>query len=161
MRVRVILAGCRTLLWYKMSDSSVDWKNLGGMNVNDLRDACSKLGLNVDGKATKKNLVKMLENYHKKEHPYSPILASVPSPQSPSAGSPTNPTAVYQVATKSNDKTAGQVHSPRAMSPSIKERSPLSRTKASKPKPLNVKKFTFVVVLMCLSLATSIYLYFH
>ncbi|EAY06919.1 hypothetical protein TVAG_057130 [Trichomonas vaginalis G3] len=145
-----------------MSDSSIDWHNLNGMAIADLKDACTRYSINVDGKPTKKTLIKALENYHNTNYPNSPKIENHGSRES-SPAQQLSPRSVSPVIAnkKKNVSQFETPKEPRAVSPSIKERTALGSKKSVSPKKLNRRKFFFVASGAIFFLLLSIYLYLN
>ena len=47
---------------------SFNWENIEALSLTQLKEACSKHGINVDGKLTKSRLVDALKDYQKKNN---------------------------------------------------------------------------------------------
>ena len=151
--------------------SNVDWSNLNAMSLNELRDLSVEVGISVEGKLTKQNYLKPLENYRDNvlqiPKTSSPKRKSTANSSAQSTG-PTTPLANQQTPQKVTTpiSTPVNVDTPivekvRAVSPVITERvsSPLRPVKQYKE--LNKMKFYVVFALFVFFLFVTIFLFFR
>ena len=141
---------------------SFNWENIEALSLTQLKEACSKHGINVDGKLTKSRLVDALKDYQKKNNKTPKNNFNNKNTDLESIKVSTTPLAGQQTPKRSEEVFNTPVAIETPYVEKVRQVSPLVTSRAETPvlspkgKPLNWPIFITTVLLFIVSLTVAL-----
>ena len=141
---------------------SFNWENIEALSLTQLKEACSKHGISVDGKLTKSRLVDALKDYQKKNNKTPKNNFNNKNTNLGSIKVSTTPLAGQQTPKRSEEVLSTPVAIETPYVEKVRQVSPLVTSRAetpvlsSKGKPLNWPIFITTVLLFIVSLTVAL-----